>query len=171
MKLIELSEEYMSAINHIIENCDDYSIDEIENILKPINDPLEKKIQNLGMFLIKMEKEIDEMVEQEKIIKQKMREKIEKMENSYENIKNYLKYNMNITHKKSIRSPIIDITIRSNPPKTIIEDSSIIPSEYIKQKFETVIDKTLIKKDIKSGKLVPGAYIQESESLIIKSVI
>lgn len=171
MNLIEISQEYIDIVNNIMEIDEYLSVDEIDNILAPIKEKWDIKAQNIGNYLVKFEEEIESMKEQEKIIKERMREKISRLEKKYDSVKDYLKFNMIKSNIKSIKSPIIDIILRKNPPKTIIEDETIIPSDYIKQRIETHIDKIMIKNDINNGKIIPGAYLQESESLIIKRIV
>jgi uncharacterized protein YqgQ len=50
----------------------------------------------------------------------------------------------------------------------IIEDESKIPPQFIKIKQEFQVMKAEIKKAIKEGEEVDGAYIQENQNLVIK---
>jgi len=168
MNLIEISNEYIDAIDSI---TGDYPLEEIENALCQIKEKWEVKAQNVAHYIVNFEEEIIKMKCQEKIIRDKMAEKIRKMESKANYIKDYLKYNMMKSNIKSIKSPLIDISLRKNPPKTIVEDELKIPSEYIKQKIETSVDKNMLKKDLQNGKLIDGAYLEESESLVIKSIL
>lgn len=50
----------------------------------------------------------------------------------------------------------------------VVENQAIIPSAYLNNKVVTTVDKTKIKKAIKEGEDVPGAYISENKNLQIK---
>jgi len=172
MKLLELSDAYIEAFESY-DLTDDGSlpIEDMDRLMEGIQEKFEVKAQHICQYIINLETEIRDMKTQERFIKEKMSEKIMKLENKSKSIKQYVLMNMNKINKKSITSPIIDVSIRKNPPKTIIEDEASIPSEYVKQRVETCIDKNLIKKDIQNGKLIPGVYLENSESLVIKSIL
>ena len=52
--------------------------------------------------------------------------------------------------------------------KTIIEDEELIDQKFKNQKITISVDKTAIKKAIKSGEEVPGAVIEENFNLKVK---
>lgn len=168
--LMAIGGEYKEAFNQLTEdNMEDF--DWVEKILLNINQKFEEKAQNVSLYVLSLESEVEEMESQRRKIIDIMDNKIDKMKCRKESIRQYLFNNMKDINKKSIKTPIIDIVIRKNPPRTIIEDESKISQEY-KIKVETIkINKNLIKQDIKLGKLISGAFLQDSESLIIKSSI
>lgn len=49
-----------------------------------------------------------------------------------------------------------------------VEDVNLIPPEFIDKKITLAAKKTDIKKAIKAGQLVPGAFIEERENLNIR---
>lgn len=52
--------------------------------------------------------------------------------------------------------------------QTIIDDDSLVPSQFKKEKTTISIDKTEVKKAIESGEEVPGAHILEVQNLQIR---
>lgn len=54
---------------------------------------------------------------------------------------------------------------KKNPPKLIITNEQAIPDSYKSQIVIYEIDKTKLKADLKEGKEVPGAHLEQGESL------
>jgi hypothetical protein len=61
------------------------------------------------------------------------------------------------------------VTLQSNPPKVKIVDEHIIPGEYLITETVTKLDRKAMLEAMKSGKQVPGADIERTERLNIKS--
>ena len=170
MNLLALAEDYKTIFDCISEDQMDSEC-WLRNIMDTVNGKFEDKASNIAAFVLKLEEDLREMKVQEKEIKQRMEIKIDNLENRINSIKEYISIGMDQVNKKYIKSPIIDILIRNNSPRTIIEDENKIPEEFKISKEVISIDKTSIKKKIQNGEIVPGAFLEDSKSLIIKSNI
>lgn len=94
------------------------------------------------------------------------------MQARYESLKDYLLFNMKASNISEISAPDLTFTakIKLNPPSVMIEDDSLIPSEYMTVPVAPppAPDKTLIKEAIKAGKEVPGCKLTQGERVEIK---
>jgi len=86
------------------------------------------------------------------------------MDSKQEKLNKYIKENMKKLGLEKIETPLGNLTIKKNPASVNIIDESLISKEYLKEKITTTIDKTLIKNDIKSGKLVLGAKLVDTNT-------
>lgn len=70
-----------------------------------------------------------------------------------------------------VEHPMLRMSIRTNPPKVIIDFEDSIPGEFMVQPPAPPPkpDKTAIKEAIKAGRDVPGAHLEQGERLEIKS--
>lgn len=62
-------------------------------------------------------------------------------------------------------TPLFTFSIQKNPASVVVDDEKAVPDEY--KSYEVKIDKTAIKEVLKSG-TVPGAHLEQGESLRIK---
>ena len=74
-------------------------------------------------------------------------------------------YALNSMGVKSIMTAEGEIKVKKNPPSVVVDDLTQIPTQYQRTKIQVDIDKTAIKKAIKDGDTVPGAHLEQAESL------
>lgn len=60
------------------------------------------------------------------------------------------------------------VQLNKKPWALIIEDESLVPSEYKKEKVTISIDKKQLKEDVKEGVIIDGVSIKEDFTLVIK---
>lgn len=61
------------------------------------------------------------------------------------------------------------VQLNKKPWALVIENETLIPKEYFKEKTTVSIDKTTLKKDISEWLIVEWCYISEDYSLVIKN--
>lgn len=61
------------------------------------------------------------------------------------------------------------VQLNKKPWALKIEDESVIPEEYKKEKVTISIDKTALKKDVQEWLILDGVYITEDYTLVIKN--
>lgn len=86
-----------------------------------------------------------------------------------QDLRDYLKRNMEATGIERIECPLFKISIKKNPPAVDIVDESAIP-ESLKKAPEPPApkpDKTAIKKLLQAGEDVPGAVLRQGTRLDI----
>lgn len=87
-------------------------------------------------------------------------------ESTAERIEAYVERCLRTSGQPELRGALFSARIQKNPPKVVIDDESAIPAEY------TVVERTVrrdqIKKALQSGEDVPGAHLEQTESLRIR---
>jgi hypothetical protein len=69
-----------------------------------------------------------------------------------------------------VDTPELSLRRRKNPPRTEIDDASLVPARFWVQKPPppAEISKTAVKQAIQAGEDVPGAHLEQSERLVIE---
>lgn len=86
-------------------------------------------------------------------------------DNKADRMKAVLYSAMQAAGKVKFTTPLFTFDIQKNAPSVIVDDEKAIPDEY--KTYEVKIDKIAIKEVLKSG-TVPGAHLEQGESLRIK---
>lgn len=89
-------------------------------------------------------------------------------ENVAKRMKDAIKGAMELYGIQSIKGDLINITLRNNAASVVVEDDERLPTEYVQVKHTTSPDKKAIKSAIESGVEVPGAYLVNNKSILIK---
>ena len=84
-----------------------------------------------------------------------------------ENLKNYVAYSMDKAGQDKIETSVVKLSFRKSD-SLVVDNESLVPSEYIIIKQVTQVDKNAIKKDIKDGKEVQGVHIEHIKNLQIR---
>lgn len=119
-----------------------------------------RKIENIACWIKNLQAETEAYKKEE----ESFRIRRKQAENRIENLKWYL---TNWIPGEKIETPRAKISWRKSEVVNIL-DENLIPSGYKSQKITEVIDKKEIKRAIKSGVAVAGAYIQVNENIQIK---
>ena len=156
-------------INLAIEKAFDEAIDpetgEIlsENALAYLDElemARDTKIENIGCWI----KNLDAEAEALKKEKQAFADRQKRAEKKSASLRRYLS---SVLDGQKFQTEKVAISFRKSE-SVQIDDESQIPAPYIKQKIETMPDKTAIKKAIKAGVVLPGASLVESQNVQIK---
>ena len=67
--------------------------------------------------------------------------------------------------KKEVITDSGIMKIRNNPARVVIDNASVLPSDYFKKTVEYVPDKTAIKLALNAGQTVKGAHLEQGQSL------
>ena len=156
MKLYELSGIYNSIIDL------DLTEEELTAVLQNLNGEIEAKADNIGKVLRELEGQIETIRAEEK----RLQEKRKAIENKKENLKKYLKDQMEILDKKKIKTDLFSFNISKNRASLKIIDETKIPEEYFK--ITRTANKTEILKAYQEGKLTEGIELEQTESLRIR---
>ena len=160
MKLYELTQNYLNLLD-LLENPE-VPKEMIESALEEVEGNFEDKAENIVKLIKSIEADIKAYKEEE--IRLATRRKA--LENKAKGLKEYLEGSMIALDKKSIKGKIFTISISQNRPSVDVYDPTILPKEY--KKIEEKEDKAKIKESIDNGIEVPGARIEQKESLRIR---
>ena len=169
MTIYDIDNEFATKMNELLEIFDEDTgevtdIDRFEELKKALDDLAEErkqKISNVACWYKSLVAEANAIKEE----KQKLAKRQADCENKAENLKKYLEYALQGEKFKDAR---VNITYRPTKSVGFISDYdySKLPPEFQKVTIEP--KKTEIKKAIESGVEIPGAFIEEKVSTIIK---
>ena len=160
-KLYDLTEQY----NNLAELLDNPEIDQaiILEALNQVNDDIEVKAENIAKLIKSIESDVNGLKAEEK----RLADRRKTLENRVESLKGYLFTNMRATKHEKIKGSIFTLAIAKNPPSVNIKDLKGIPQTYFLPQ-EPVLDKKTLLNDLKEGKTIEGAELQQSEGLRIR---
>ena len=79
---------------------------------------------------------------------------------------------MKATGREKFKTALFSFGIQANPPALVVDDvNSILEIPRYKKDVvwdESMIDKKALKDDLKSGEVIPGAHLEQGESLRIR---
>lgn len=162
MRLYEISTEFQKVVD-LIENCDEMTPELIDQ-LNAVSENASAKVINVAAYVKNLEAQATSM---DSYIKT-MQERQSKIEKKAENLKEYLKYNMDLLKLTKVESPEFDVSLRANSFSLDLFDQSLVPKEYLKVKETLSISRQDIIKDLKVGCNVPGARFVTTKSVQIK---
>jgi signal transduction histidine kinase len=136
--------------------------EEMEDMMEVISVEMEDKMESVVGYMLSLK---DDM-EQIKSNIQRLSEIKKTKERALERMKSYVKSNMEKLDKKKIETSIGNVSLRKTTK--VIVDEEKIDFSFKTRKVVWSVNKTEIKKAIKSGEKVEGAYIEENKSLSIK---
>ena len=160
MKLYELSQDYQQVMALLDEGTEVEVFDTLESIKTEIAE----KATSIAIVMKSYDSNIEILDAEIKRLQERKRSEQSKQQW----LKDYLKFNMEQAQIDKLKTATHTISIRKNPPKLVIENESLIPSEYtivIPERYE--IDKASVKTALKT-KDVPGAKLEQGTSLMIK---
>jgi hypothetical protein len=165
MTLHEIDEAMLDLFDALeseeVEEIDEETAAKIDGIFETIDMDRKAKLENIGLYIKEAEAFADMIREEEK----KLAERRKSKERRTEWLKRYAAQSIRLFG--AVETPRVKLTVRQSEAVEIT-DRSQIPSDYVKEKVEYVPDKTAIKKAIKEGELIDGAYIETRYNLQIK---
>lgn len=164
MNLYELTSKRLALQNTL--QALNFDVETIQDTLEGDSHALQVKIENYGYVIRNMESFVEAIkIEEERLSK---RRRIQ--ENRVEQIKNWLKLNMEACGIQKIESPAFTIAIQKNPASVVIDSENLIPEGFwhLPEPPPMVPNKKLIGDAIKSGLEVPGAHLAQSTRISIK---
>lgn len=166
MKLYQYTESFQNVLN-LLED-EEYTYDDLKDTLEAIQMSAEDKIKNTGKIIQKMNDNITILTEHKKRIDGQIKSEKKKVES----LKSYLLHNMQQLQVKSVKDPLINVSLR-NSTSLVFTNEDKIPEEWIKVKTEAKPDKEGFKKWYKSlseeeQSKVDYAFIETNQNVQIK---
>jgi len=161
--LYQLADQYLQ----ILEKTDEAENDDAFNLmLDSLSSDIKEKATNVAMYIRNLEASAESIKQAES----EMAARRKALESKSTRIKQYLLENMNRTGITKIECPYFAISVRDNPESLVVDIGAQIPDEYYKQPPppEKVLDKVLLKKDIKEGLIVEGCRLERKQRVDIK---
>lgn len=161
--LYELTEEWQQ----LIAMMEDPDVDPqlIKDTLEGLSGEIEEKGDNYAKVIKMYEGDIatiDAEIKRLTALKQARQKNIERMKESLKNA-------MAAIGKVKFKTSLFNFGIRKNPAKMIVDDATKVPAYYwVVPEPKPEINKALLKEDLKKGKAIEGAHLEQGESLTIK---
>lgn len=158
MNLYNLTGAYL----YLLHNPDDMDEQTLADTLESIQESIYDKAANTAGLIKSIEADITTVDEEIKRL-----QKIKKQKQTrVHNIKQYLQAEMTKLNQTNIKTPLMNIRIQKNPPSVLVTDAEKIGKMYFVEQ-EPRLDKRSLLDDLKAGLQIPGAEIQQTESLRI----
>lgn len=167
LTLYQLSAEYRGAAETLAE----LDLDEqtVADTLESISGDLTVKSQNVAFVI----RNLEATVEQISMAVEQMNARAKAIEKRADRIREYLLQNMLMAGVQTIECSYFKLSVRSNPPKVLVDDEKQIPIAYMTDPApppppEPRPDKKLIAKALKDGFDVPGCRLEQGKRVEIK---
>lgn len=159
MKLYELTENY----NQVLEMAEQLDAETLKDTLDSIDEAIEIKVENTAKVVRSLESNVDAIDSEIK----RLTAKKSTLSNNIKGIKNYMQESMEQVGKDKIKGQLFNIGIQNNPQSVNIIDEKKINLDYFIEQ-PSKLDKKLLLADLKEGKKIEGAEIQQTRSLRIR---
>ena len=163
--LYDISER-INALVTVLDEADDKSIEpDVKNALAGIYESDVPAAVADGIEYIKKQtafiEAIDKRMDELKALKQSRKNRLERVRRGYCDF-------LIAVGKKKIETPCGNMTVTAPTATTIIDDIDKLPDEYKRTTVKIDPDKASIKQAIQAGHAVPGAHLEEKQSIRIK---
>ena len=136
----------------------------LADTLESLEDARNEKLDSVANWINEDESKIDWL---DKKIKQ-----LTKLKKHYttqsDNLKGFLKLAIENSGHESIQTNNFNFKLSNPPYSVIVPDPKKIPIDYVKITETTSVKKAELKKDLKAGKDIPGAYLERKRKVIIE---
>ena len=138
------------------------SAEEVNAKLEELEFDRTAKIENIALYIKNMESLVVSLKAEEKALADRRRAR----EKRIENLKNYLTSSMVAANENGIETSKVCISFRKS--ESVVVNEEILDRKYFNEKVSYTPDKTAIKKALKDGATIDGAYIETKQNLQIK---
>ena len=138
------------------------SAEEVNARLEELEFDRTAKIENIALYIKNMESLVVSLKAEEKALADRRRAR----EKRIENLKNYLTSSMVAANENGIETSKVCISFRKS--ESVVVNEALLDQKYFNEKVTYTPDKTAIKKALKDGATIDGAYIETKQNLQIK---
>lgn len=139
--------------------------DQLTECLDSIEDSFDEKANNIVKLVSSLSVDVDGIDKELKRL-QAMKKSIT---NNQERLKEYLRYNMEVTGISKIKHSLFSITLGKPTVTAEIVDIDFLPDSFVSTDIVMKADKKAILKALKDGEDIPGAVLSTGKSrLLIK---
>ena len=159
--IYELTNQFMEL--QLLAEEGTFDEDVLKDTLEALEGEIEVKAENTGLVIKNLEVYAQGLKEESK----RLLDRAKSIESNINSLKNNLAYSLQATGKTKFKTEHFNFSFRKSESVSIT-DQSLLPADYINVKTTETPNKTAIKKAIKSGKVIMGAALLESQNLQIK---
>lgn len=164
MTLYEIDSQIKGIIDRAYDTVDDNGEVEINfDELEQLQEDRKTKLENIALYIKNLESEAAAIkAEEENLAKRRKR-----TENKADGLRYLLISSISANGDKEFSTARCSAKLRNNE-RTEVDDISLIPEKFIKEKIERKPDLTEIKKAIKAGEEITGARIVTNTTVRIE---
>jgi len=162
LALYEITAEYQQLFQELVD-MEDNDEQIVRDTLAHLQDKVEVKAVNVAAYIKNLEAEALAI----KTAQEKLALKQKRVSSKITFLKNYLKDNLKHCGINRVHHPLLNISLVKNPPKLIINNVELIPSEYAYVEQKVVIEERRLKQALKEGYRIPGCELSQDESIRI----
>lgn len=164
ISLYQLADTYVEAAQRLADL--DLPPEVVADTLEGMAGELEVKATNVAMFARNLEATAEAIRQAES----EMAKRRQAIANRAEQIRDYLKTQMERTGIHKIECPFLRLSIRTNPPAVIIDAPSQIPAEFMRtpEPPPPAPDKKALAVALKAGTEIPGCHLSTTTRIEIK---
>ncbi len=165
MRLYELTAEYEAIADAAFNTAEN---GEISTELSQQLDAIESAIDDKLAACCRIVKNLQGIADATNSEVQRLKDKQQSANKAIERIKDYMQTSLEIlgTDKRKV-DDLFTLSIQASPPAVNVENIDQVPNEFDKEPVR-VIDKTLIRVALQSGRDVPGCALVQSKHLRIR---
>lgn len=162
MKLYEICEQLENCIKLEDGSAIDGNTGELIDIaaIEELEMARDEKVENIALWIKNLVSDADQIKEE----REKLQEREKSARAKADSLKDYLG---NILAGQKFNTPRVAISFTPSE-RVQVDDESKVPELYIKTKTETSVDKTGLKKALKSGLELEGVRIISKQNIQIK---
>jgi len=161
LRLYELTNAYQNIADIIDLGLPE---EEIAKVVETLEGAIEEKAGNIAMLIQNIDADITALKAEE--------DRLNGRRKALDNRRNWLKFYLEDSFKKAgldkVKTATHTIALQNNNPSVNIINLELVPKDYQRHIDEWQPDKKLILEAIKSGQAVPGAEIQQTQSIRIR---
>jgi seryl-tRNA synthetase len=156
MKLYELTGAYQSLLE-AIEEGQDFSL-----ALEQLEGEINEKVENIAKVI----KSIDAQVKVIKDEEKRLADRRKAMEAEAERLKDYTFTTLQNAGLSKIKGSLLTVSLQNNKPSVVVDETELADEWLIPQPPKP--DKARLYEALKEGKVIPGATLQNSQSIRIR---
>ncbi len=163
MNLYEINDAYEKALSNftVDEETGEIIFDEEE--LQKLEGEFKDKVDNIACYI----KSLNSLSESIKAEKNALDERLKANDKKVESLKKFLAMSLEMRDMNKFESARNKISFRKST-SVVINDEKSLPDKYVKTVVTEKVDKKAIGEALKSGEIIEGCYLKESNNLQIK---
>lgn len=159
-ELYSIADNYQSIIRAI--DRGEFTREELQDTLDGAVGSFEEKAQAVLAYTESISADIEQVDQAIKRLQQRKKT----LNNKKETMRHYLKENMQRTGITNIKCPLFNITLAKGRDKVVVDDLSLVPTEYIDVDVIQKPNKNEILKVMKNGDDVCGCHIEKGDETL-----
>lgn len=159
MKLYEYAESYRYLLDQV--ESGEYTVEDVRDTLEAISICTAEAVEQVGKIVLEAEAGAETLKKEEERVK-KRRQALERKE---ELLKEYIKRSLETMGERKIKTPLITVSIRKNPPTVVTTDDFVAWAEQsgrddLLRYARPEPDKRKIMEALNAGQTMPARIVQ-----------